>query len=107
MSGPHFYLTLPSKASVDVFPDNKTSGYRVQLQQSIDLEGDWEVSLYSISYPRTWYTLQKNSNLDNKIYYHTPGDLTTGTSIAYGYYASIEDFIKATNTGIRGYGRRD
>ena len=58
MSGPHFYLTLPSNASLDVFPGNKTTEYHVQLPQSIDLEGDWETGVYSISYPHTWYTLQ-------------------------------------------------
>ena len=49
MSGPHFYLTLPSNASLDVFPDNKTTEYHVQLPQSIDLEGDWETGVYSIN----------------------------------------------------------
>ena len=59
MSGTHFYLTLPSNASLNEFPNNKTTSYRVKLPQSIDLEGVWEVGLYSISYPNTWYTLQK------------------------------------------------
>ena len=62
MSGAYFYLTLPSNASMDVFPDNKTTSYRVQLPQNINLEGDKEVGLYSISYPNTWYTLQKGNN---------------------------------------------
>ena len=43
MSGSHFYLTLPSNASLDVFPDNKTTGYRVQLPQIVNLEGDRDV----------------------------------------------------------------
>ena len=59
MSGTHFYLTLPSNASLNEFPNNKMTSYRVKLPQSIDLEGVWEVGLYSISYPNTWYTLQK------------------------------------------------
>ena len=45
MSGTHFYLTLRSNASSDVFPDNKTTSYRVKLPQTIDLEGNWEVGL--------------------------------------------------------------
>ena len=40
MSGTHFYLTLPSNASLDVFPDNKTTSYGGKLPQSIDLEGN-------------------------------------------------------------------
>ncbi len=58
MSGTHFYLTLPSNASTDIFPDNKTTEYRVSLPQTLDLEGDWEVGLYSILYPNSSYTLQ-------------------------------------------------
>jgi hypothetical protein len=60
MSGTHFfYLTLPSNASLNVFANNKTSGYRVKLvPQSVELDGNWEVGLYSISYPNTWYTLR-------------------------------------------------
>ncbi len=57
MSGLHFYLTLPSNASLDVYPNNKTTDYRVSLPQSIELEGNWEVGLYSVSYPNTWYNL--------------------------------------------------
>ena len=53
MSGTHFYLTLPSNSSLAIFPDNKTTSYRVKLPQTIDLEGNWEVGLYSVSYPNT------------------------------------------------------
>jgi hypothetical protein len=38
MSGPHFYLTLPSNASLNVFLNNKTTEYHVQLP-AVDLEG--------------------------------------------------------------------
>ena len=57
MSRTHFYLMLPSNALLDVFPDNKTTGYHIQSPQNIDLEVEWEVGLYSVTYPNTWYTL--------------------------------------------------
>ena len=79
MSGTHFYLTLPSNASLNEFPNNKMTSYRVKLPQSIDLEGVWEVSLYFISYPNTWYTLLPL----------LPHD--------YGYYQSMQELIKAAN----------
>ena len=53
MSGTHFYLTLPSNASMDVFPNNKIGSYHVKLPQAVDLHSDWEGGLYSISYPNT------------------------------------------------------
>ena len=40
----HFYLTLPSNASTDIFPDNKMTGYCIKLPETVNLEGDWEVS---------------------------------------------------------------
>lgn len=52
-----FFITLPSNASVDVFKENTSSSYRVDLPQHIDLEGSWEVALTQISYPHTFYHL--------------------------------------------------
>ena len=95
MSRAHFYLTLPSNASLDVFPDNKTSSYHVQLPQTINLNGDWEVGLYSISYSNTWYTLQDR---ENEIYYSTDGYVfSSSVFVDCGYYTTVQDFIDAIN----------
>ena len=99
MSGTHFYLTPPSNASMDVFPDNKTTGYRVQLPQSIDLEGEWEVGLYSITYPHVWYTLE-NIPGSNYAYYGMPSGGFYSFVFEYGHYTAVEDLIKAINTGL-------
>ncbi len=80
MIGSHFYLTLPSNASLDVFPDNKTTGYNVKLPKTIDLNGMWEVGLYSISYPYTWYTLSKA----NHIHVITETGMSKSISVNYG-----------------------
>ena len=99
MNGSHFYLTLPSNASMDVFPDNKTTGYRVQLPHIVNLEGDWEVGLYPISYPNTWYTLR---NHQNHIYCSTNGQSFRYSAIIdYGYYASMSDLIKSINASVK------
>ena len=98
MSGSHFYLTLPSNASLDVFPDNKTTGYRVQLPQIVNLEGDWDVGLYSIIYPHTWYTLQDNYEMH--LYYCDHTGFWPTAYVDYGYYTSAEDPIKAVNAAL-------
>ena len=54
-----FLVLLPSKASMDIYPRNKTSEFTVQLPKSIDLEGFWEVGLAEIQYQNSWY------NIDN------------------------------------------
>ena len=49
-------LTLPSNASLEVYPTNVTSDYRVQLAKTIQLrDGQYEVALAGFIYPRTWY----------------------------------------------------
>ena len=98
MSGTHFYLTLPSNSSLNVFPDNKTTSYRVKLPQAIDLNGDWEVGLYSISYPNTWYTLQ---NLENHIYYSADGLIFLVAFVDYGYYETTNDLVKSVNAALK------
>ena len=66
-----FYLTLPSDSSMDYFPDNTMTEFRVKLPHTIHLSGDWEVGLAEISYPVNWsnipaveehfrYTLMRN-----------------------------------------------
>ena len=98
MSGTHFYLTLPSNASLNEFPSNKTASYRVKLPQSIDLEGVWEVGLYSISYPSTWYTLQKGK--DTHFFYADQTGLFQQAITDYGYYQSMQELIKAANKAL-------
>ena len=95
MSGTHFYLKLPSNASLNEFPNNKTTSYRVKLPQSIDLEGVWEVGLYSISYPNTWYILQKG--VDTHLFYVDRSGLFQQAIMDYGYYQSMQELIKAAN----------
>jgi hypothetical protein len=99
MSGTHFYLTLPSNTSSDIFPDNKTTSYRVKLPQAINLSGEWEVGLYSINYPRTWYTLS-NKNFDTHIYTSDQSGLFSVTIIDYGFYETMSDSVQSVNNTL-------
>ena len=48
----NFYLTLPSNASTQFYPENKPGHHKVKLPRNIFLpENDWEVALASISFP--------------------------------------------------------
>ena len=78
---------------MDVFPDNKIGSYYVKFPQTFDLNGEWEVGLYSISYPNTWYTLEFQQN---HIYYSLDGGKSfwSWAIIDYGYYTSIPELIK-------------
>ena len=48
----NFYVTLPSNSSVDVFPDNKKSNFTTHLNTPINLNGNYEVALASITCTR-------------------------------------------------------
>ena len=51
-SGNFFQLTLPrNDGSLKCFPDNKKNSWKNRLDKRIDLEGEWEVGLSSISLP--------------------------------------------------------
>ena len=48
----NFYLTLPSNASTQFYPENKPGHYKVKLPRHIFLpEKDWDVAMTSISFP--------------------------------------------------------
>lgn len=53
----HFYLTLPSNSSHVYYPDNTPSNFKTKLLDVIDLDGDWEVGLYEIIFPRKWLNI--------------------------------------------------
>ena len=102
MSGTHFYITLPSNASLGIFPDNKMTSYRVKLPHTINSYGEWEVGLYSISYPNTWYTL-RDINQDTDIYYKDKGGFFASVQVDYGHYETMQDLIKNVNKALVKY----
>ena len=52
MLGNTFYLMLPSNdGSLKYFSDNKKKFFEKSIDKRIDLEGEWEVELSSISLP--------------------------------------------------------
>ena len=84
---------------MDVYPDNKIGSYRVKLPQTFDLNGEWEVGLYSVTYRNTWYTLQKQQN---HVYYSTDGGQSFWSSaiVDYGYYTSMSELVASINTAM-------
>ena len=84
---------------MDVYPDNEIGSYCVKFPQTIDLNGEWEVGLYSVTYPNTWYTLQFQQN---HVYYSTDGGKSFWSSaiVDYGYYTSMPELIESINTAM-------
>jgi hypothetical protein len=70
--GDHFYLTLPSDAYANYYPDNTVSRFVAELPERVCLEGNYEVGLSEIVYPHTW------NNVDNRKKKHWVGVLGSG-----------------------------
>ena len=56
-----FYLVLPSNSLLNVFQENKTSSYKVQLPYPLEMDMvivGWEVALSEIQLPNNFYTIR-------------------------------------------------
>jgi hypothetical protein len=97
-SSSDFYLTLPSNASFSHYPDNTLANFTVMLDPPLDLQGQYEVGLCEISYPRSWL------NINSDQYYLTMEDHnlleTYDIYLPPGHYDSIEHVVSLINQRI-------
>lgn len=109
-----FYMTLLSNSSMNIYPENKTSTFTVQIPRRVRLEGDWDVALAEIHYPYSFFTVQEGENkLEIKTHLATtnfmdskgkniPPTVTTSTlEIRPGFYEDVKEIIKAVNGAIK------
>ena len=92
-----FYLHLPSNASLDKFPNNTLTEYRVCLPQTITLSGDWEVALTEIHYPHSWNNVQ--GNFQDRFYLRDQelDGMWEPLIVPPGHYSSVADLITKIN----------
>ena len=98
--GQGFYLTLPSQSSKDLFPENNASEYNVRLPHWIDLKGNWEIGLHSITYTRRSII----HHLDGTILYEYPEHDGTTTTATTGkmqkHYSSVDEYVSNINESL-------
>ena len=90
-----------------VFPSNTLSEFKVKLPEHLDLNGKWEVGLASITYPHTWFNLQK---LQGHFYIYGEDErkkVPTVGLVPEGYYKSVSEVISAINKEIADSGEKD
>ena len=64
-----FPCILTSDGSMDTYPDNKSSKFRIFLREPIDLrDEEWEVCLLSINYPYSWTNLGPSAKVFMRYY---------------------------------------
>ena len=91
-----FYLTLPSNASMKMYPDNTLAHYITDLPRRIDLTG----GLAEIQYPHTWYNVTEEDVwffLNEK----NPTGLIQSMKLASGYYRGPVTLMNRVNRGLR------
>ena len=93
-----FYLHLPSNASLDKFPTNTLTEYRICLPQTISLTGDWEVALTNYSNPDQLLRYQFQavphclmSTLEDKVFFKERTE----------HLLNIQNFIQRFTTYVR------
>ena len=91
-----FYVTLPSNASLQMYPNNKIWRYRTKLAKPIVLSEPYEVGVIEIQYPRVWSTFPA-SDADVLIY-DTETNQTETISTHVGFYDSIPSILKELNS---------
>jgi hypothetical protein len=89
-----FYAFLPSNASPEVYPDNKTSNFKIEFSRRIDLHGRWQAALIEIHYPNTF---EQVAPLSNEIIIETEHAIKR-LRVEPGYYPDISTFL--TGVGL-------
>ena len=92
------YVYLPSNSSMDVFPDNTVSCFRVKLRRPLDLKGQFEVALVEISFPTLWQNISEDHC---RLAVNTDGTSWREIGVTPGFYATNNDFIRALQVELR------
>lgn len=100
MEGDGFYVTLPSNASKDLFPENTSAAFTVRMFKPLDLRGEWEVGLVEFHYPRTWYVLT-----DAAVFKISDATNTWEYQLRQGYYFDLRTLTEFMNNAIKKHSR--
>ena len=86
-----FYAFLPSNASPTVYPDNKTSHFKIELSKRMDLHGQWQAGLIELHYPNSIAQVLEG---ENEIILQTD-QVTDIVQVKPGHYRTKIDFLTA------------
>lgn len=92
-----FYAFLPSNASPDLYADNTTSHFKIQMARRLDLHGKWKVALVQAHYPNT---IAQVSEGENKMMFLFRDGREKTYILKEGYYAHPKDFLFALHESI-------
>ena len=90
-----FYMTLPSNACLDIFPNNTLSSYLVKLERPLRLDGKWLVGMVEMHYPNSW-----DNVTDGKIIITQGINSAKVMFISTGRYRSIDEVLLAIRDAL-------
>lgn len=102
-----FYVTLTSNSSLDIYPGNKTSNFRVQLVKELYLE-NYRVALTEIIYPNKFKNVTDDNSAISFGYSFTRNvdgvsvteNVLERCEIPTGNYKTIDDLTKEINKAV-------
>jgi hypothetical protein len=107
MESTSFYITLPSNASMDIYPNNMKSNFQVRLPRTLYLNSRYEVALSEMQFPVSWKTFNKetsyviyikNMEIDEKHMVMLP----------FSHFDNIHELLHSINETIkRGIARKE
>ena len=86
-----FYVTLPSNASMDTYPNNTVTDYATKLPHPLELDGQWEVGLVEMTYPITWYNVERGEC--HLLIEFESGEKLSNIKLPEGRYETSRDLV--------------
>jgi hypothetical protein len=92
----HFYITLPSDSSSNVYPDNTVAHFTTKLSERIHLDGDYEVGLSELIYPYSWINFNAK---DVYVFFYRNGYMRTQIEFTFtsGHFRNERELLKHVN----------
>lgn len=94
-----FYVVVASDASIDQYPENTPSSFKMQLPSQLHLSEDWEVAMTHIIYPHTWENIHSNQ-VSYLLRYNGEKEWTLPIYLPRDTYRTVEDLISGMVTGL-------
>ena len=83
-----FQITLPSNACMSIYPSNKPSNFKIQLQKSLQLDANqWEMALVDIQFPKYWYNFLDSSEII--LFLYKKKESSTGGNVSSSSYTFL------------------
>jgi len=95
-----FYITLPSNACMNTFPDNSLTNYVIKLDRPLRLEKNWVVGLVEMHYPNSWDNVNDGSVY---LFQRNPKSVKL-MRLKPGRYRTIKDVTSAVHRCLSSFG---